>query len=197
LRGEVRGLLCNPNTEFPLNYVPLRTFAAYLQCQGTWDARAAYVSAMTEWLPRLATASGPPPLDDLLLFGDCFYLPHEEGPEARALHAGARSLLGRPPAEWDASAAVFLEQAGRLKGFCARLADLGDRPLFHAVHRRAWELREELDLLLGYVRAKQADPDADFRSDFHLPGTYRGGIVAQLQRLLACRPDGTFRPGDP
>ena len=33
------------------------------------------------------------------------------------------------------------------------------------------------------------------RSDFHLPGTYRGGMVARLQRLLVQHPDGTFTPG--
>jgi hypothetical protein len=32
------------------------------------------------------------------------------------------------------------------------------------------------------------------RSDFHLPGTYRGGLVARLQRLLVQHPDGTFEP---
>ena len=194
LRGEVRGLLCNPNSEFPLNYVPLRTFAAYLQCQSAWDGRAAYVSAMAEWLPRLATCSGPAALEDVLLFGDCYYLPHTEGPEAEALHERARALLGRHPADWGESAAVFLRHATRLRDFCARLADLRDRPLFYALHRRAWELREELDLLLAYVRAKQQSPNAACRSDFHLPRTFRGGMVARLQRLLACRPDGTFEP---
>jgi len=29
-------------------------------------------------------------------------------------------------------------------------------------------------------------------SDFHLPGTYRGGLVARLQQLLVQRQDGAF-----
>ncbi len=59
LRGEVAGLLSNPNCELPLNYVPLRTLAEFVRCSGTWDARSAYLSAMREWLPAFATISGP------------------------------------------------------------------------------------------------------------------------------------------
>jgi protein O-GlcNAcase/histone acetyltransferase len=192
LRGEVSGILSNPNTEFPLNFVPLRTLGAYLQNRGAWDARAAYVTAMTEWLPQLAGLSGPAALEDLLRFGDCFYLPHEEGPLAQKLWECARSLLSQPPAEWGTAAREFMQAAQRLRDFCAKLVELRDRPLFYALHRRIWELREELDLLLGYIQLKQENPAAMPRSDFHLPGTYRGGFVPRLQRLLEQRPDGTF-----
>jgi protein O-GlcNAcase/histone acetyltransferase len=197
LRGEVGGLLCNPNTEWPLNFVPLRTFAAYLRSEDGWDARAACAAAMDEWLPRFATVAGPAPLADLLLFGDCFYLPHLEGPGAEALLAALRDLLGRPPASWGAGADACVGAATRLRDFCARLGELRDRPLFYALHRRAWELREELDLLMGYIRRKAGDAGAVHHSDFHQPGTYRGGMASRLQRLLNARPDGAFEPGAP
>jgi hypothetical protein len=79
---------------------------------------------------------------------------------------------------------------------CARVAELRDRPLFYALSRRTWELREEMDLLLACARSKEADAAAPCRSDFHLPGTYRGGMVARLQRLLTQREDGAFQPAD-
>jgi hypothetical protein len=62
--------------------------------------------------------------------------------------------------------------------------------------RRIWELREELDLLERYLACKSGGkhPDAPCSSDFHLPGTYRGGMVPRLQRLLVQHPDGTFTP---
>ena len=49
--------------------------------------------------------------------------------------------------------------------------------------------------VVGWTRERH--PQARFLfcptpSDFHLPGTYRGGIVARLQRLLVQRPGGTF-----
>ena len=94
----------------------------------------------------------------------------------------------------DASA--FRRQAARLREFCVRLTELRHRPLFYALSRRAWELREELDLLDRYVEFESGGGSADAacRSDFHLPGTYRGGMVARLQRLLDQRPDGAFAP---
>ena len=39
---------------------------------------------------------------------------------------------------------------------------------------------------------RQRAGDGPTPSEFHLPGTYRGGIEARLQRLLVQRPDGTF-----
>src|SRR5207253_899503 len=48
LRGEVAGLLSNPNNEFPLNFVPLRTLAEFVRfpAEGRWNPREAYLSAM-------------------------------------------------------------------------------------------------------------------------------------------------------
>ncbi len=140
-------------------------------------------------------------LDDLVLFGDCYYLPYEEGPEAEALYrARAQVCSPEPPAEWGDDAAEFRRRAARLRDVCVRLSELRERPLFHALCRRVWDLREELDLLLRYVAALSvpAGGDAPFQSDFHRPGTYRGGLVARLQRLLVQHPDGTFGPaGEP
>ncbi|MBI4663746.1 MAG: beta-N-acetylglucosaminidase domain-containing protein [Verrucomicrobia bacterium] len=199
LRGVVSGLLSNPNCEFPLNYVPLRTLAAFVRCEGNWDARQAYLAALQEWLPRFATIGQPVTLEDLILFGDCYYLPHEEGPEAEELCGLAQTLLDRDPAEWGDGASALRRLAARLREFCVRMTELRQRPLFHALSRRIWELREELDLLERYVEFKSEHPgtsgDASFNSDFHLAGTYRGGMAARLQRLLVQQANGTFRCG--
>ena len=195
LRGAVAGLFSNPNNEFPLNYVPLRTLAAFVVGEGTWDARQVYISAMREWLPHFATVVGQPvTLEDLILLGDCYYLPHEEGPEADTLYKLARGLLAKTPAEWGDEAALFRQKASRLREFCVRMTELRHRPLFYALSRRIWELREELDLLERYVefKSKGEKPDASFSSDFHLSKTYRGGMVARLQRLLIQKAEGTF-----
>ena len=177
LREAVNGLLVNPNNESPLNFVPLRTFAQFVHSKGTWDARKAYLAAMREWFPRFGTIGEPLTIEDLVLFGDCYYLPHEEGPDA--------AVLLRP--------GTFGKEAIRLRNFCARISDLRDRNLFHALSRRAWELREELDLLIGYSERRGGDT-SPYHSGSHLPGTYRGGMVARLQRLLKQHEDGSFTP---
>lgn len=197
LRTEVAGLLTNPNNEFPINYVPLRTFAQFVQCERRWDARDAYVAAMREWFPHFQTIGTPLALEDLILLGDSYYLPHQEGPEAELLHEQLQQLLSTEPARWGDSAKAFRHRARRLREFCARMAELQERPLFYALSRRVWELREELDLLEKYVAFRQgADAAEPFRSDFHLARTYRGGMVARLQRLLALREDGTVGVGE-
>ena len=197
LRSELSGLLSNPNNEQPLNFVPLRTLAQFVRADHAWDARIAYESAMEAWLPSFATIGRAIALEDLILFGDCYYLPHEEGVEAVALLERAGSLLGRPPADWGDEVTAFREQARRLRDFCARVTELRDRPLFHALSRRVWELREELDLFDRYVKqAQAAAAEGSPVSSVHLERTNRGGMVARLQRLLAQRPDGPFGPGE-
>jgi protein O-GlcNAcase/histone acetyltransferase len=196
LRIEVNGLLSNPNCELPLNFVPLRTLSEFVRSTGSWDARQTYLSAMREWLPAFATVGRPIDLEDLILLSDCYYLPHEEGPEAVALFESARSLLARDPAEWGEEVAAFRDQARRLRDVCTRLTTLRDRPLFHALHRRVWELGEELDVLNRYVDQSLGalTSDAPVGAEGQIESTYRGGMVARLQRLLVPGPDGTFTP---
>ena len=207
LRTETNGLLLNPNNELPLNFVPLHTFSAFLHSDGVgssdgdgghdgYDPREAYLAAVREWAAWFDTTTGPIPQDDVILLGDCFYLPYEDGPEADAFYQQTRTLMSRMaegghPESWQEEAAGFLERAGHLRQLCVRLAELRRRPLFHALSRRVWDLKEELDLLERYVGA--AGQPA-FTSDFHRPGTFRGGLVAKLQRLLVPHPDATFSP---
>ena len=196
LRNEVSGLLSNPNNEFSLNYVPLRTLGEFVRCEGGWDARKAALSAIWEWLPQFATIRDPICFEDLVLFCDCYFLPYEEGPEAEALYQRAKALLSAEPSEFEVKAAELLRQTRRLARLCASLAELRDRRLFYALSRRIWELREEMDLLERYVQFKtdNAHAEAKFNSDFHLPGTYRGGMTARLQRLFIQQPDGSLTP---
>ena len=196
LRTEVSGLLINPNCEFAINFVPIQTFAKFVSCDTSWNPRAVYLEALKDWHPRFRTVSQPITLEDLILFSDVYYLPFEDGNEAQSLYQSAQSLLTQPPAAWGAESGAFRERAGRLRAFCARLPELQDRSLFYALARRAWELREELDLFDRYVEFKSnpAQATLPFRSDSHLPGTYRGGLVARLQRLLDLQTDGTIAP---
>jgi protein O-GlcNAcase/histone acetyltransferase len=198
LRGVVAGVLCNPNTEFPANFPALHTFAAWVRNpSGTWDPAEAQRSALSDWLPRFASAGQQVQPEDLALFCDVFHLPYSEGPGAEDLRAALDSLLADDPASWSPDAVRrFLGPAARLRDFCVRVSELRDRTLFQALHRRVWELREELDLDIKYVE-HHADParrGKPFHSDFHLPKTYRGGFVSSLQSRLLLRPDGSYIP---
>jgi len=159
---------------------------------------AAYEAALREWLPKFETVHQPMSIEDLTLLADCYYLPHQDGREASELFGQIAALLARHPSEWGPEADSVRRLVQRLRDICARLAELKCRPLFHALSRRVWELREEMDLLdryFGFV-ADPANAGRAFHSDFHLTETYRGGLVPRLQALLVQSPDGSIRPRD-
>ena len=182
LRQLVAGLLTNPNNEFPLNYVPVRSLAEFVHGRGEWEPRSSYLSGIREWLPAFATIGVPITLEDLVLFCDCFYLPHEEGAEAESFYQRARRLVGAAPGGSSDDAAVFKEQASRLRNLCDRITELRHRPIFYALSRRIWDLREQLDLVERYVdfRAQQTSDPAGFQ----LPSENHPGMVARLRRLV-------------
>lgn len=196
LRAAVRGLLVNPNSEWPLNAGPLRTFGRFVNLPPgrPWNERAEFLAALAAWRPRFAELGGP--ADEALLrrFADCFYLPYGEGPDADGFFRRLERALAPAPLPADEVRAVLAETTA-LRDFCGRLAELKDRALFAALHRRVWELREELDLAARGLQARlERGPGAAAHSDFHRPGTFRGGPMPRLQRLLAARADGSFAP---
>lgn len=194
LRQEVNGILSNPNNEFALNYVPVTTLAEYLRANQEWNARSQYLLAMGEWEREFQTVGKEITVADLVPFGDCYYLPHQEGEDAEELFLLISKVVSASGTPDSTIASALLEKIGRLKEFCWRVTGLRNRPLFYALSRRVWELREELDLLEKYVRwrLEAGGGGGEFRSDFHLPRTYRGGFVARLQALLQQGVNGTF-----
>ncbi|HYE29833.1 MAG TPA: beta-N-acetylglucosaminidase domain-containing protein [Methylomirabilota bacterium] len=194
LRHKVAGILLNPNNELPLNFPAMHTLGQFARAKDGWNASEAHRSALEEWLPTWSAHGVPLTAEDLAFFSDCYYLPHQNGPRAEAFLELARKLLVSGPAAWDEDYLTFREQAERILNICARLPELQNRVLFHALSRRVWDLREETDLLLKYInwRRDSHKKGGGFRSDFHLPHTFRGGFTAAIQRLLPQTSDGSF-----
>jgi len=190
LRRHVRGILSNPNNEFPINEIPLRTLGAYLN-HDDYEPRRAYLNAAENWSANYTTIDGRVSVDDLVLLGDCHYLPHADGPVANELAEVVQRLLGACEAKERADLQKFNAYHERVVSIFEQLTQLRDRELFYAWSRRIWDLREELDLIGDFVSAAQrGEVNADgFASPSHLPGTYRGGFVARLQRMLAIEND--------
>jgi protein O-GlcNAcase / histone acetyltransferase len=184
LLPTVRGMLINPNNEYPLNFIPLRTLAAFLYGGGEWQPRQAFLNAAEEWLPFFETVIEPLELADLVLLTDCFYLPHVEGPEAERLLTLIGRLLAEPVEVWGDSYGQFQDIHARIQTLFDRLTELRDRELFDAWSRRAWELKEELQIIDAIFAQKKAGRDIieglELRN--YLPGTFRGGILAKLRR---------------
>jgi len=180
-----------------LSFVPWKSLSDYIHADGAWDARESYLQAMKVWHERFESAGSPIAYEDLVLLGDCFYLPEEEGPEATRLYAAAKVWLQAEEEERTERVETFRILATRLRNTCAEIVNLKDRALFSALCRKTWDLREEMDLMLTCVRLWESDPQAQLRSHYHLPGTYRGGMVEKLRGLLDQHDDGSFTPNLP
>ena len=193
LRDCVRGILSNPNNEFPINYVPLRTLGEYLN-HDSYEPRTAFLSAASDWAGRYETIGSQVSVEDVVLLADCYYLPYSDGATAKPLKDCAAALLHQPVDEWKDAYDEFSEYHKRIVGIFEQLTQLRDRELFYAWSRRIWELREELDLIKDFAHAKKSGKlTADgFVSETHLPATCRGGIVADLQRHLSMN-NGRFQ----
>lgn len=195
LRNHVRGILSNPNNEFPINEIPLRTLGAYL-ASDDYQPRQAYLEAAELWSDRYTTIADPLSVDDLVLLADCHYLPHADGATANELAELLQRLLKPAGDDAEADWQRFRDFQNRVSRIFEQLTQLRDRELFYAWSRRIWDLREELDLLGHFIAAARRGElvDDGFVSPSHLVGTYRGGYVARLQGMLAMDDEGTFRP---
>jgi protein O-GlcNAcase/histone acetyltransferase len=196
LRAAVRGILINPNNEYPVNFVPLRTFAEFLHGEGEWRPRQSFLDNIARWLSQFATVGQPLLPDDLLLVADCFYLPHAEGPGGQRLFELVHRLLVQPVDAWGDAHDEFLSLNRRIQALFERLTELRDRELFYVWSRRGWELKEEFQVLDAALAFKKAGGDLDvgFEPGTHLPGTYRGGTLAKIERLLQMDAQGFVRP---
>ena len=191
MRSAVRGILSNPNNEYPLNYIPLRTLGEYLH-DPNYEPRTAFLRAAEDWSARYETIRGTVSSDDVKLLAECYYLPYEEGVEAERLKQLTHCLLTQPTDTWGDAYEQLSRYYQRIRHINEQLTELHDRELFYAWSRRIWELREELELIHDFVLHKQEG--RPFQSETHLPFTCRGGMVANLQRRLLMGADGSFDP---
>ncbi|NOZ39254.1 MAG: hypothetical protein GXP24_03400 [Planctomycetes bacterium] len=191
LKQHLAGILLNPNNELPINFVPLRTLAEYICAERNWEPREAYLSAIAEWLPSYKTMSEPISLEELILLADCYYLPHEQGRTSIELFESIKCLVCQPVETWNGADKLFAELNQRVQTTFEKLTELYDRELFYAWSRRAWDLKEELQLIEGFVAKKKAGEETP-AVESHLPGTYRGGMIANLQSLLTMDERGRF-----
>ena len=204
LRDEVGGILSNPNCEFEANFVPLRTLALFARAEVRWQPREAYLAGVQEWhsawVSHAPSRSGPAlekiTVADLELLGDCFYLPYGLGRRGTAFLATFQHILRTPPSEWGKHHSPLLADGLAMELLFEKMTALKNRELLHTFYRHVWELKEEAHLLAGYLRWRQGKPPTNtpFTSADHRPKTYRGGLVAALQRVLIMDEAGSFSP---
>jgi beta-N-acetylglucosaminidase len=184
LRNEVKGILSNPNNEFEANFVPLRTLAMYSQHE-QYKPREAYLQTLIEWLPRFKTHGKEAiTLEELELLGDLFYLPFEHGERAKVVLEAAKKLL--TTSEISTGELEPLASTARAVGkLFEKLTELDNRDLLYSLYNYVWEIRHELDYLVAYLKWVQAGkPGGRFGKPDKIANTFRGGVSAEIERLL-------------
>ncbi|HVY70587.1 MAG TPA: beta-N-acetylglucosaminidase domain-containing protein [Verrucomicrobiae bacterium] len=196
-RDATGGILVNLNCEFEANYVPLHTFHQFLGARDEWNPRAACQAAWEEWRRRWTINRTPAfAPEELELFADCHYLPHATGDRASQWVADREFLLAHPPAEWGEVVTRFEKDCDALLALFEKAAALDNRELLHSLYKCMWDLKETAILLRQYVAWLAGDPPAgeSFVSPDFRPGTFRGGILQRLERILPSDEQARFLP---
>ncbi|HKI55839.1 MAG TPA: beta-N-acetylglucosaminidase domain-containing protein [Trueperaceae bacterium] len=208
LRGEVSGILLNPDNEASACPVPLMTLAAYLR-EDAYEPRAAFLQAVAAWAARLelvdGAASGPPaPVDgaaggskgaagraggpamdaeDLAYLADFLYLPFEHGPAAQAFLEDVAYLLVTPPAAWEDTFARVAGAAMRLAGLARTLTRLRDREALADLQPHLLAVLTEVGRAARAAAGRRAGPRTEAPPD-GIDNVERGGFSGALERLL-------------
>jgi hypothetical protein len=103
-------------------------------------------------------------------------------------------LIRQPVQQWGDAFPTWVEFQDSIERLFVALTRLKNRDLFHAWSRRVWELNEELQLIGEFLRRKKTSEcqTEGMLCETHLPGTYRGGMVAELQQKLSMDDQGRF-----
>ena len=184
LKKEVRGILTNPNNEYAANFIPLRTFASYVN-DDSYEAQSAYLNALEEWLPHFESYGEPITLAELELLGDLFYLFFEHGKQARDMLNKVQELFDREAENWDRNFAEFQELSQTLTNLFHKLTELKNRDLLYSLYAYAWEIEHAIRYLLNYFDwLKQGNKAEAFGRPGQLANTFRGGLAADIERLF-------------
>lgn len=185
---SIRGVLVNPNNEFWLNFVPIKTFSEFIRSPSEYEPRETYIRAMEDWSALFEVVGESVTTEQVRLLADCYYLPHSLGAGGHRILKLVTELIRDPITVpgWEATREEFLGFHESIEAIFDGLTRLTNRELFYAWSRRIWEFKEEMDLLRDFIDAKRDGrlSRGGFASETHLLNTYRGGIVASLQREL-------------
>lgn len=79
---------------------------------------------------------------------------------------------------------AFCEECDTIAELFEKLTRLKNRDLLYTLYGFAWEFKEEVMLLKGFINhlATENGPTTPFFSCFHKARTFRGGFVADIQR---------------
>jgi protein O-GlcNAcase/histone acetyltransferase len=188
------GVMLNPNCEFEANFVPVYSLGRYVSHESPYSAEDAFQSGLALWREEFEGVGDPWTEDELQLFASIFYLPFAQGPLAEEMVRDVTRVIRENPSDWGDAPVRFEQWRERIQTISVKLTELKNRDLFYTFNRQWWEIREEFELLARFVAQRESSgPESVLpKSPEHLPGTYRGGVIRELQGLLSMSEEGRF-----
>ena len=137
LKNKVEGIMSNPNCQFWVNYIPLKSLAVYSESD-SYNPRAEYLKMIPEWMYNFGKHDLT--VEEMTLLGDCFYLPGESGELAKT------ALDNK------------VDFSKTVHSMYEKIANISNREMFYALHKYFWELRRVACAIDGNpVTHKQSD----------------------------------------
>jgi len=181
LKKELSGILSNPNCQFWANYIPLKTLAIYCSINNKWNPRQAYLNSLSEWMQYCGNDELSE--EELILLGDCFYLPGQMGEIGNQLLECIDHIMTTDPDHWGHNVDAFKEMETTLNSLCMKLMAATNRDLLYDFYLVLWELKEEMENISNWIKWKLSGYDEFYFTDF-VPR--HQGILFEIQkRVLA------------
>ncbi|XP_035702266.1 protein O-GlcNAcase isoform X2 [Folsomia candida] len=201
--GPTSVSVMNLDTELELNFISPTSTNHTMQVENSHShATSTVITSPSLPVPLLV----PSHLDeltaeDLHLLCDLFYLPYEHGTQGlQIMHefqwlktnsnviAGAIAKEKMKPegAEWYQRAAKFDDLNRKVNTLATKLNDITNRELLYEIYPYIWDIRGVISLLNSYVKwlgFSKGWREA-FMSGDQEPWVIRGGLTAELQRLI-------------
>ena len=188
------GVMLNPNCEFEANFVPVYSLGRYVNLGSQYSPTEAFEAGLDLWRGEFEGVGDPWTEDELRLFASIFYLPFSQGALAEEMIRDVTRVIREDPSGWGDALLRFEQWRERIQSISVKLTELKNRDLFYTFNRQWWEIREEFELLARFVAERESSSPGSVlsKSPEHLLGTYRGGVIRELQGLLSMGEDGSF-----
>jgi hypothetical protein len=194
IQGLISGLLLNPNCEFELNFVPIRTLSHWAASPVAYSPKDALQESIMAWSRRIDCPELT--LEELQTIIHFYYLPFENGTDAVQYLEAFSHAATTPSNLWNNKLLRDLDDiSSRFLQGCDKVANAGCRPFLYAFYPYMVDMMNEMKMQVAYVQVKRNSTlfaSAPFQPP-QLSGTFRRGILPQLQSLYSVSSQGLWQ----
>lgn len=180
--GHLNGFLLNPNIEYWANIIPILSFGRFVQNPDDYHPYECF----KESAKVFGEMVGLPEMDFSLLL-EFFYNPFYEGPRAEKVLSLLKECKTKDPKETKQSINELLTLLIPIKSLLEQLPKTKNRNFFYSFYPYISDFSSELLYAynaLQYYISNGSFPKHFNQTQFHYSGTFRGGFVNRLMKII-------------